>query len=146
MLIANLIFLIMIILFAIKIRLDFENLKKKIYEQSDICKEMKIKSISDEERISAIEGDIKRLEEKISTIRYEVGKIKLHYSGHQILKTTEYQRSEEAQKIRPVDEGDMKIRIRKLLEEGKTPDEVQRALGVSYEEVKLVLNLINRRY
>ncbi len=150
MLIANLFFLVMIILFAVKIRLDFENLKKKFSEQSDVCKEMKIKSISDEERISSIESDIKSLDGRISAIHQEVEKIKLYYFNQRSLKTDDYHKSSASQIMRAtystIDGEDMKSKIRKLLQEGKTPDEVQKTLGVSYEEIKLVLNLMNKKY
>jgi small-conductance mechanosensitive channel len=81
--VANLIFLILMIIFAIKMRADFQELKKQILEKdknkegkdagkiSDLkekIEQIEMKTISHEERITSLEFDTKEIRERIGQL------------------------------------------------------------------------------
>jgi len=90
-LIANFAFLLIMIVFAIKLRADLEELKRKL-EKS---KEDKQKGIKEEEEINEVKFKILALEEKVASAEYDIKEI---YEKIGILseKIQEIRKSEEA--------------------------------------------------
>lgn len=183
---ANIIFLILIIAFAIKMRLDFEELKKnqgKQERKSDLERkfaELEGRLITLEDKILSLEYDSKELREKIAELKTVIVDIKESVSsfiksksGGEVnhdtrkdfasnLKVDKTIVSENSRVLsehtsfhtyQSVNENaknyqatsDIDDLVLKYAEEGKTEEEIANILGLSYEEIKIILRMNTSR-
>ncbi len=160
---ANIIFLILIIAFAIKMRLDFEELKKNQGKQernSDLERkfaELEGRLITLEDKILSLEYDTKELREKIAELKTVITDIKEKASSFIKSKSEREVKPEVVQDFSShlkVDKfggnqnmknyqatSDIDGLVLKYAEEGKTEEEIANILGLSYEEIKIILRM-----
>jgi chromosome segregation ATPase len=169
---ANLIFLILMIIFAIKMRADFQELKKQILEKdknkegkdaekiSDLkekIEQIEMKTISHEERITSLEFDTKEIRERIGQLSQisSENKEKINLLEKVLASSKTKQNENEKEKyvekhIEKKEKDTEADNIKKLdmvlkyAQEGKTEEEIAKFTGLSYEEVKLILKMKNK--
>lgn len=179
---ANIVFLILIIAFAIKLRLDFEELKKnqgKQERKDDVGRkfaELEGRLITLEDKILSLEYDTKELREKIAELKTVIVDIKESVSSFMKSKSGKevnpdtgrdfashlkvdkdtgsensrvlpehssfhaYQSRNENMKNYQV-VSDVDELVLKYASEGKTEEEIANILGLSYEEIKIILRM-----
>jgi chromosome segregation ATPase len=170
---ANLIFLILMIIFAIKMRADFQELKKQILEKdknkegkdvgkiSDLkekIEQIEMKTISHEERITSLEFDTKEIrerigqltqissenKEKINLLEKVLASSKIKQNENEKEKYVEKEHTEKKEKDAEADNIKKLDMVLKYAQEGKTEEEIAKFTGLSYEEVKLILKMKNK--
>jgi small-conductance mechanosensitive channel len=170
--VANLIFLILMIIFAIKMRADFQELKKQILEKdnkegkdagkiSDLkekIEQIEIKTISHEERITSLEFDTKEIrerigqlsqissenKEKINLLEKVLASSKIKQNENEKEKYVGKEHMEKKEKDAEADNLKKLDMVLKYAHEGKTEEEIAKFTGLSYEEVKLILKIKNK--
>lgn len=145
----NVFFLILTIIFAIKVRSDFENFKKGGERKED--DEIKLRLLGIEERISSLEEELKNSEQK----RIE---LKINHKNNQSspnipakVAKSENEQNEKNEQNENV-EAERKTCMPKLTQsmiislfrEGKKEEEIANLLGLSFEEVKLILTVLQK--
>lgn len=130
-LILNIIFLILTIIFSIKVRSELESLKK--YDRKKEDDELKMRLIGLEERINSFEEELKKIEAKnIERKQTEL----ISQKNDNISRTSEKNGDLEKKTniLKPA-----QSLIIDLFNQGKKEEEIANLLGLSFEEVKLIL-------
>ena len=184
-LVANLVFLILMIIFDLKMRSDFEELKKKVEKQeenegwkntsnqsAELSKakeeinEIKFRVVALEDKVVSLEYDTKEIREKIGVLSEKIESRKTEKKIHDTKEEKTDKKTEENGKhiiqtvVRPESipkmSGNEKItgisNIRENLKDvvifyaqkGMKEEEIAKKLGITYEEVKLILFMMKK--
>ncbi|MCS7213651.1 MAG: hypothetical protein NZ927_05475 [Candidatus Calescibacterium sp.] len=155
-LVLNIVFLIITIVFAIKTRADIENAKSQKNKIPDEIDEMKIKLMGLEERINLLEQEVKYLSSKLvekkfqsetsnGNAKYTSQKVSFNYrlDQQEEREDTNYTQTKYEQN-KKTDVESIQNMIINLFNQGKKEDEIANLLGLSFEEVKLTLMVLEK--
>ncbi len=135
-LIINIAFLMLTIIFSIKLRSDFENLKNK-NDKKGADDELKIRLLGLEERINSLEEELKKLETK-NIDQKQAKSIELNQKNDIINTPRVSEKNGELDKKANIPKLTQSLIIN-LFNQGKKEEEIANLLGLSFEEVKLIL-------